>query len=390
MISVQQAFAFISGHIPAMNFIRIALSEALGHVLAEDIFSPIDMPPFPQSAMDGYALCLHQSNDYRLIGEIKAGDKGLYHLSPGEAVRIFTGGVVPDGANAVAQQEIAERTAEGIRLQKEVIDGSNIRPQGEQVQRGAIALKQGTRLNPGTIGYLFSLGITEVFVFEKPRVHIVTTGNELVPPGAPLPHGKIYDSNGPMLVSALQQEHITPAVSTVPDEYEATVSLFRELLSRTDMLLITGGISVGDYDFVGKALAEAGVQSLFYKVKQKPGKPFYFGKSGKTSVFALPGNPAAALTCFYVYVKYALNCTSDLRVLPDMLHLQLTDSFTKKAGLTHFLKAQYNGSHVRILPAQSSAMLSAFAEANCLVVASETQETWSGGDRVDVLLLGPA
>ncbi|OFZ12535.1 MAG: hypothetical protein A3D92_02815 [Bacteroidetes bacterium RIFCSPHIGHO2_02_FULL_44_7] len=386
MIPVSKAFEFISDNVPVGESTRLPLGEALGHILAEDVYSPINMPPFPQSAMDGYALHLHAGNRYNLHGEIKAGDAALTVLKAGEAIRIFTGGMVPEGANAVARQEIVERSEEHIWLTESVEEDANIRPLGEQIEKGQCALNKGTPLNPGTIGYLASLGITEVMVHRKPLVAILTTGNELIPPGEILDLGKIYESNGIMLQSALYQLGFIANVHRVSDDLESTRAALKSLIEQTDILLVTGGISVGDYDFVGRALADLSTQEIFHKVKQKPGKPLYFGKNGEKVIFALPGNPAAALTCFYLYVHLALQRSmGSTRTEPNWKAARLVGDFHKNTGLTHFLKAEVSGAHVSILSSQSSAMLSSFDRANCILVVPEDAQELADGEEVRIL-----
>ena len=257
--------------------------------------------------MDGYAIHLHEDLTYSITGEVKAGDDHQPILNSGEAIRIFTGAPVPDSANAVVVQEKVTVKADQLFLEKNPLAEDNIRPVGEQVKKGGLALKVGTKLTPAAIGYLTSLGITEVQVYKKPSIAIVTTGNELVEAGHPLEYGKIYESNSLMLKNAILNlgfEEVS--IHKVEDDYGKTLKTLEDVISRNDMVIITGGISVGDYDFVGRALKELDVREIFYKVNQKPGKPLFFGKHRKTVLFALPGNPAAALTCFYVYVQTAL------------------------------------------------------------------------------------
>lgn len=386
MIPVSKAFELIASNVPLGEIMRMSLGDALGHLLAENVYSPIDMPPFPQSAMDGYALHLHTGNTYRLHGEIKAGDAANTVLNSGEAVRIFTGGMVPEGANAVVRQEIVECAENEIRITESVEFGANIRPLGEQIEQGKCALARGTPLNPGTIGYLASLGITEVLVHRKPSVAILTTGNELVQPGEALEPGKIYESNGIMLQCALHQLGFNARVHSVSDDLTTTRQSLQSLLEQTDFLLVTGGISVGDYDFVERALSDLGTQTVFHKVKQKPGKPLYFGMNGQKVIFALPGNPAAALTCFYVYVHLALQRSmGSTSTEPNWKVAQLLSDFRKNAGLTHILKAEVVGAQVSILSSQSSAMLSSFDRANCLMIVPEDAEEIRAGQEVRVL-----
>jgi molybdopterin molybdotransferase len=390
MVSVEKALEIISavcGELPAK---KLALTNAFDHVLAKDVLSPVDMPPFCQSAMDGYAIHydpgIHQ---YQVVGEIQAGSDLKPQLKKGEAVRIFTGAAVPDSATLVIQQELIKRENNSITLEGEIKPGMNMRPQGEQIKKNKLALSKKSILNPAAIGYLASIGVPEVMVIPKPKIAILTTGNELIEPGSELNYGQVYESNSLMLSSALQQFHFEkPSLIKVKDEQQATQDELEKLISAYDVVLISGGISVGDYDFVKSALENLGVKEQFYKISQKPGKPLYFGVSGKKLIFALPGNPASALTCFYIYVLPALNKISGkefsgLRKITALLN----GSYKKKRGMAHFLKSRVDEAGLTILDAQSSAMLNTFAVANGLVYVPAESEELVNGLPVTVYLL---
>ncbi|MCQ0111280.1 gephyrin-like molybdotransferase Glp [Zhouia amylolytica] len=389
MISISEAYQRVAENSEALPSVWKSVKEAVSYYLAEDVIAPIHMPPFPQSAMDGYALNIHDSKNYKVVGEMKAGDEKSFQLQPGEAVRIFTGAAVPDTANAVIMQEKVSENKDDIILLNSVSIMENIRPAGEQIQKGATALTKGTLLTPAAIGFLCSLGITKVQVHKKPGIAIVSTGDELIEPGQPLSYGKIYESNTAMLHSALNLLHFNDVeIYKVKDDYKKTLKLLESLINNYDLIIITGGISVGDYDFVGKALKELVVKELFYKVKQKPGKPLYFGKKNQSNIFALPGNPAAALSCFYIYVRTCLELQSGNK----NYHLEKTvapsvSEFIKKGDRPQFLKSILNEKTVTILEGQSSAMLQTFAVANALVYVPEEVNEINLGDTVEVILL---
>lgn len=387
MISVEDAIESVLHNCQTPKQYRISLNNALGFFLAKDIISPINMPPFRQSAMDGYALNLNEAKTYNLTNEVKAGDAHQPKLNPGEAIRIFTGAAVPDTANAVIMQERVTTNNNKITIEGIVNVNDNIRPLGEQVKQGNIALKKGTKLTPAAIGFLTSLGITEADVYKKPTIAIVVTGNELIEAGQPLTHGKIYESNATMLLTALNSIGYNDAsIFKIEDNYQSTFALLKGIISKHDMVLVSGGISVGDYDFVGKALNELQVEQLFYKVKQKPGKPLFFGKKDETSIFALPGNPAAALSCFYVYVHLALQTLSgSLDATFKTVKLKSASNYIKKGDRAQFLKAIIKNNEVTILEGQSSAMLQTFALANALVYVSEEIESIAIGDIIEVI-----
>lgn len=390
MISVKAAIQIVKATAkPLLKKTIKPVAKAGGYVLYEDIRSPINMPPFRQSAMDGYAINLHDQLNYNLIDEVKAGDAHQPILKKGDAVRIFTGAAVPDTANAVMMQEKVITNGNTIILEHQINEHINIRPLGEQVKTGEIALKKGTKLTPAAIGYLSALGLTEVAVFKKPNIALVTTGNELIEAGQPLTPGKIYESNSTMLQNALYNlKFYDITLHKIDDNYETTKSKLLSVINENDLVIATGGISVGDYDFVGKALQELQVEELFYKVKQKPGKPLYFGKKKHTLIFALPGNPAAALSCFYAYVYIALQKMMDRQdiELPRVL-AKSKSNFIKRGDRPQFLKAIYSNENVEILEGQNSSMLQTFALSNALVFIPETVSEININDVIEVMLL---
>ena len=390
MITVEEAFELVENNvIPTQISILCKTTNALGLVLAEDVSSPINMPPFRQSAMDGYALNIHHGSSYKIIDEVKAGDGHQPILKAGDAVRIFTGSAVPNTANTVVIQEKVTADKNQLQLNNPVKLKENIRSKGEQIKEGDIALKKGTKLTPAAIGFLLTLGIIEVTVFKKPKIGLVITGNELIKAGQPLSYGKIYESNSGMLYTGLLGLGYTDVTQyKVKDDYNSTVMILDKVISENDMILITGGISVGDYDFVGKALLELGTEQVFYKVKQKPGKPLFFGKRKNKPIFALPGNPASALSNFYVYVHPALEKLSgNLNFSINKGKAFLSDEYLKKGDRAQFLKAYHKNGEVSILEGQSSAMLHTFAIANAIVYIPGEVSKYSKGDLITVLHL---
>ncbi len=390
MISVAQAIKTVQNNIePTDSFELIEVSKATGYALFKDVVSKINMPPFRQSAMDGYALCLNDELVYQLIGEVKAGDNAHPILKKGDAVRIFTGAPVPDTANAIIMQERVNVNNSTITIEETPSVNTNIRPLGEQVVKGQIALAKGTTLTPAAIGYLTTLGIEKIEVHKKPSIAILVTGNELVEAGSDLKYGQIYESNAAMLTSALTTLGFQQITNyKVADNYQDTLKVLENIISKHDVILVSGGISVGDYDFVGKALKELEVKELFYKVKQKPGKPLFFGKKEDKVIFALPGNPGAALTCFYIYVQLALQKLSgNLNFSTTRIKAKSESNFIKKGDRAQFLKAIYKMPNVEILEGQNSSMLHTFASGNALVYLSEEKGSININDEVEVILL---
>jgi len=390
MITVEEAFELVDIHINTTTKPENKLViDATGFVLSKDVLSPINMPPFRQSAMDGYALYLHNDDNYTVIDEVKAGDDHHPTINAGETVRIFTGSPVPDTANTVIMQEKVSRDGDQLKLNYPVSENENIRPLGEQIKKGELALQEGTKLTPAAIGFLTTLGIAEVSVYSKPSIAIVTTGSELIKVGQPLTYGKIYESNSWMLQSALQSlDYNTITLTKVKDDYTSTVSSIKKAISENDVVLISGGISVGDYDFVGKALTQLDVEQVFYKVKQKPGKPLFFGKKEDKVIFALPGNPASALSSFYVYVYPTLQRLSGEKDFSlNRINVKSASTYFKKGDRAQFLKGYLKDGKVTILEGQSSAMLHTFALANVLVYVPEDVNNILVNDSVKVFCL---
>jgi molybdopterin molybdotransferase len=389
MISVQEAFAILQANLPLPQTVVYPLVQARKHVLAASVYSPINMPPFRQSSMDGYALCLHESLAYECIGEVKAGDAHEIALVPGQAVKIFTGAAVPDTAQAVVQIEIVKRMESTVQLDKQPVIGMNVRPIGEQIASGDVALEKGTVLHAAAIGFLASLGFTSVKVYSKPKVGIVVTGNELVQPGTPLTHGKVYESNGSMLQSALYDAFYSEVnLYAVNDDFENTKKELEKALFANDVVLVSGGISVGDYDFVAQALSELEVETIFYKVNQKPGKPLFAGKQKEKMVFALPGNPAACLSCFYVYVLPTLSILSGKAVDYNQATLvSLAHDYVVNNSRAQFLKASVVDDEVHVLSHQASSMLNSFSVANGLLFVEDGNYELKKGVKVPVYFL---
>lgn len=373
MVSVQDAFVILKNNLSISIEIECPLAQARKYILATSIYSPINMPPFRQSAMDGFALCMHDDLEYSIIGEIKAGDSQLVELKPGQTVKIFTGAAVPDSAQAVIQIEKVKVIDNVLQLDENPIIGTNVRPIGEQISKDDLALDKGVEINAAAIGFLAGLGITSVKVYKKPTVGIVVTGNELIKPGNPLEYGKVFESNGVMLQAALQSAFYNEVnLYEVKDDFESTKSLLNEAITQNDVVLVSGGISVGDYDFVARALNELKVETLFYKVNQKPGKPLFAGKLNNKLVFALPGNPAACLTCFYVYVLPMLNMISGkATTFQQTVSKSLGHDYTVNNSRAQFLKVNVENDEVTILSHQNSSMLNSFAIANGLLYFPE-------------------
>lgn len=394
MVTVNEAKQRIIANTATLSAVRMPLAEAVGSFLAEDVISPIALPPFRQSSMDGYAIVhsdvTESGTALRLAGESKAGQADLPEVSAGMAVRIFTGAPVPEGATAVVMQENTSLVAGSVQIHEyPVAEGKNVRSAGQQIQQGAIALRAGSLVSPGAVGFLKGMNVNEVTVRSKPRVGLLVTGDELLKAGEALEPGKIYESNSAMLQAALLQAGIGEvSVSYASDDLDATIAALGELLEQYDVILASGGISVGDYDFVGKALEALGAETIFYKVRQKPGKPLLFGKKGEKLIFALPGNPASSLVCYYEYVLPALKkiMGSEDPFLRSV-RLPLRHAYRFDGERDEFLKARVEGVEVVSLDGQESFVIGSFAIANAIIYLPVGQNRVEAGDLVEVHLL---
>ena len=380
----------IAESINPLEPVSIPLSDAIGLVLAEDVFSQYDIPAYPQSSMDGYAFAFEEEKlTYVLDGEMAAGSNHQFQLEPGFAIRIFTGAAVPSGADTVLMQEKSAIQDGYLQLTDlQLKKGDNLRQAGSEIQKGSKALPKGHLLNAASIGFLAGMGISSVKVYPKPRVALLVTGNELQMPGKPLEYGQVYDSNSLTLKACLSQLHINDVeIFSCGDDLFQLQSILEKALQTADLILMTGGVSVGDYDFTMDAFESCGVKKIFHKVRQKPGKPMLFGTKNEKTVFGLPGNPASVLTCFYEYVIPAIGRMMHSPKSIESKQVPLEHDHKKPAGLTHFLKALFNGETVSLQKGQESYKLSSYAASNCLAVFPEVETTFHKGQLVDIHLL---
>lgn len=377
-ISVSEAKARLKNHIPTGSKQLCPIQLSNGKVLANNIIAPMDVPSFDNSAMDGFAIAWEDAGETReVVGLVAAGDSELKSLQKGVASRIFTGAPIPPGADTVIQQEKILRTGNQIQFErKDFRQGASVRLRGAQCKQGDEILKAGSLINPGTIALLASLGIAEVEVFDLPKIALVVTGNELREVGQELNSGQIYNSSGPAIQAYLATIGVKDVqIFHAEDDFEKVILTIKEALKVSDFLLLTGGISVGDFDFVKDGLSENDVEEIFYKISQRPGKPLFAGKKEGKVVFALPGNPASVLTCFLNYVKPSiLQWAGHSDPWKPSLVLPLADLFTKSVNLTLFLKAKIENGKVKILPGQESFNLLSFGQADGLAeIPMETE-----------------
>jgi molybdopterin molybdotransferase len=391
MVSVEEARKIITANISVLSSGVRRVDEALGCILAEDVLSVVDIPGFDQSAMDGYAIRYEDAAlPLKLAGEMYAGISHQLSLNAGETIRVFTGAPVPSNADTVVMQEKIIKENSCIYIHDDKIKkGLHIRWQGEEIKSGDLIAKTGSVLSPAVIGLFAGAGILKVKVYKKPGVGLIVTGNELQQPGSALKYGQVYDANTFQLKAALQQAGISLInVYHADDDIDDLMQVLRKSLEDNEVTILTGGVSVGDYDYVVKALSKLGVVQHFHKIKQKPGKPMFFGTKDNKTVFGLPGNPASALICFYIYVRPVIMFLSgEKKFFSQEKWAKANTTFSKSPGITYFLKAEYKNETVSISDAQESHKLSSFASANCLVELDASQSEIAINDTVKIHFL---
>ena len=308
LISVEEAQRVILERARPLDAERVPIERAAGRVLAEPALAATDLPPFPSSAMDGFALRgADTPGTLPLAGEVAAGKPATGPLQPGTAVRISTGGSVPDGADAVAPLEVVQEQEGTLVVPDPVAPGAHVRGRGGDIRAGEVVLESGAQVGPGQVAALAAAGVAEVRCAKRPRVAILVTGSELRPPGEPLGPGEIYESNALLLASALQGAGAVPAqLGVVADDLEEHKRALERALLAFDVVVTSGGASVGPHDLVRKAQRDLRVEELFWGVAVKPGKPVAFGVRRDHLVFNLPGNPVSVLVTFELFVRPAL------------------------------------------------------------------------------------
>lgn len=390
MISVSEAKEFIVAHTMPLPSISLPIEAAGGLVLAEDVVAGYDIPAYPQSSMDGYAFAFADApGPLRVVAELAAGSSDPINLGPGNAVRIFTGAALPTGADTILVQEKATVRDGFLHLPPEGMkQADHVRPPGSEIMKGEVALPKHTELKPPAIGFLAAIGVARVNVIPPPRIMIVVTGNELIRPGEDITLGKVYEASSYALQAVLQSLQLPPVkVLYVKDDPEAMRAVLADALQEADLVLMTGGVSVGDHDHTVSAAVRCGVQPVFHKVKQKPGKPLFFGVKDEKCFFGLPGNPSSVLTCFYEYVLPCLSRMTGRKLNLPAARARLGHDLRKPKGLTHFLRAVVQDGMVHTGAGQESYKLRSFALSNCLLVLPEEVESAMAGSEVDIHVL---
>lgn len=399
-LSVADARSRILAALPVLApAIKRPLRDALGQVLARDVISPFNVPNHTNSAMDGYALrgCdLPQDSirEFRQVGIAYAGQAFGGACGAGECVRIMTGAAIPDGADTVVMQEQAEVAGDNlIRIGTGHRSGQNVRHAGEDIALGSAVLKAGQRLNPADLGVLASLGIGEVAVYRPLRVAFFSTGDELRSIGEPLAHGQVYDSNRYTLYGLLQQLGADILdMGVVRDDPASLEAALQQASAAADVVITSGGVSVGEADYIKGILARLG-QISFWKIAIKPGRPLAFGTLGKALFFGLPGNPVAVMVTFLQFVQPALlRLAGQADHEPLLLDVVCNSRLKKQPGRTEFQRGilQRDGDKLVVEKTgyQGSGILTSMSQANCLIILPEASATVEPGDVVQVQMLG--
>jgi molybdopterin molybdotransferase len=402
MISVRDALDRVLQDLPRLGGEQVALTAARGRVLAAPIQAPRDVPPFRNSAMDGYAVRAAdvasaspaRAAHLRVLETVGAGSVASQPVRLGSAIRIMTGAPMPEGADAVVKVEDTAEAGDDVDIRAAVAAGANVRHPGEDMHAGETVLEAGRILRAADIGLIASLGLPMVRVARRARVAIIATGDELVDVGEHLGPGQIVNSNAYTLAAAVEEAGGEAlCMGIVRDRPELIHAAFSEAVM-ADMVLSTGGVSVGSFDYVRRILTDIGYQERFWKVAQKPGKPLTFGLCGRAPVFGLPGNPVSSLVCFYLYVLPALRTMMGFgRVHLPSAAATLTETLRKAAGLTEFVRCSLEGPpedyRARSTGTQSSGALRSLSVGDGLIIGPPDADVLRAGARVRVVMLAP-
>ncbi|HEV7806996.1 MAG TPA: gephyrin-like molybdotransferase Glp [Solirubrobacteraceae bacterium] len=397
-VSIHEARAAVLEHVAVLDAEDVSLDDALGRALADDASAPNHVPPFDASAMDGYAVVAADTASgaarLRLVGEAKAGTAAGVTVVPGTAVRISTGAPVPDGADAIVPQELTTTDDSTVVVDGPIRRGLHVRPAGEDIRAGELVIHAGSLLGPSELGVLASLNIPRPKVVRRPRVALAGTGDELTDPGKPLPPGGIRDSNGPALGGAVHRAggELVARVR-VGDDLEATIAVLRAALRDVDMLITTGGVSVGPHDHVRPALERLGFREVFAGVKLKPGRPTTFAVNDEgTLVFALPGNPVSALMAFRLFVVPALDAMLGRQRVVHPTMATADEELPGSRGRTTIVRCrsslQDDGWHVRPTSSQDSHILTSMLGIDALALVPGDRDAIAAGEPVEIEFVG--
>jgi len=393
----EEARKIVLDHVAPLGAEQVPLLDAVGRVLAEDVASPSDFPAWDNSAMDGYAVRAADAQGgarLPLAAYLPAGSAGAGPLAPGTAAKILTGAPVPEGADAIVPFEEAEEQGGAVRAVAPVRAGAHVRRRGEDLRASELALRAGTVIGPPQVSWLATSSRLFVPVHRRPRVAILSTGDELVPPGEPVGPGKIHDSNGVAVAAAVRQAGGEPVLLGIArDDREALRERLAEAL-RADAVVTSAGVSMGDRDYVREVLAALDVRQIFWKVDIKPGRPTAFALRGATPVFSLPGNPVSTLLTFEQFVRPALLRMQGRReVLRPTVRAVFQEDLRRKPGRTHFLRVRLERRGDALLAwsagNQDTGILKTMLRADGIAILPSDLGDLSSGTPVEVQILSP-
>ena len=390
LITIEDAQDLVLGRAAPLPATRVALGAAAGRVAAEDLVAVVDLPSFPSSAMDGFALRAADTPGTLPVTErVAAGRPAGRALREGEAFGIATGGVVPEGADAVVPIEDVVQRDNRIEVAVAAEHGAHVREPGLDARAGDVVLARGELLTPARLGALGAAGLAELACARRPRAAILTTGTELRRPGEPLGPGQVYEANAPMLAAGLTASGAEVTVLDAVEDEPAALRAALEQGLEADLLVTSGGVSVGPHDLVRATLAELGVEEVFWRVAVKPGKPVAFGTRGATLVFGLPGNPVSSLVGFELFVRPAVRALQGAREpLPVFDTAELASALRRGPGRDELVRSEVRDGVAVPLPGQESHMIVRAARANALVHVPRGEGTLEPGSRVRYLRLG--
>jgi molybdopterin molybdotransferase len=393
LLSIDEAQRLILQHAKPLPAETVALEAAAGRVLAEPARATIDLPPFPSSAMDGYAVrAADTPGRLRVEARIAAGKPAIEALEPGLAMGIATGGVVPDGADAVVPIEYVVENDNDVEIGAGVETGQNVRPRGGDIRAGEVVVERGAVLTPARLGALAAAGIPQIECTRRPRAAVLPTGTELRRPGDVLGAGEIYEANGLILSAQLEAAGaVVERLEPVGDDEAAHRHALEQALA-SDLVVTSGGVSVGPHDLVRRVEAELGVREVFWRVSVKPGKPIAFGVRGQTLVFGLPGNPVSALVGFLLFVAPATRALQGVPgPLPRFDRGRLVGGRRRNPERDELVRARLrpgdDGALLEPLSGQESHMIARSAEADALVFVARGEGELADGQPVDYLRL---
>ena len=385
LLSIDEALSGVLAAVRPLRVEEIETAAAAGRVLAEPAAATVDLPPFDSSAMDGFALrSADTPGELPVVARVAAGHPAGRALQPGEAMGIATGGVVPDGADAVVPIELVTEEGGRLAVPDAVPARSNVRPRGGDVHSGDPVVAGGTLLHPHQLAALLAAGVGHVRVGARPRVGVLTTGSELRPAGTPLEPGQIYDANGPMLAAQAARAGAESARLVAVEDDEAAHRAALERGLGHDVLVTSGGVSVGPHDLVRNVGAELGVEEVFWGIAMRPGKPLWFGTRGETLVFGLPGNPVSSFVCFELFVRPALLALQGhASPAPPFEPGTLAGPVRRNAARDDLVRRGPKG--LAPITGQESHMITRAATADALVLVPRGKGELTAGDTVQFL-----